>query len=79
MYSQSIETPDAVDASCLIMPLVFFSSPTDPRMLNTIQRILLPPEKGTSSIGEKSGGVGGWNFDANLTFSSGKLRWAYVE
>ncbi|KAI8342268.1 Six-hairpin glycosidase-like protein [Chlamydoabsidia padenii] len=46
MYSQSIETPDAVDASCLIMPLVFFSSPTDPRMLNTIQRILLPPEKG---------------------------------
>ncbi|KAI8079727.1 Six-hairpin glycosidase-like protein [Halteromyces radiatus] len=46
MYSQSIETPDALDASCLIMPLVFFSSPTDPRMLNTIQRMLLPPEKG---------------------------------
>ncbi|CAO3620782.1 unnamed protein product [Cunninghamella echinulata] len=46
MYSQSIETPDAVDASCLIMPLVFFSSPIDPRLLNTIQRILLPPEKG---------------------------------
>ncbi|CAO3589066.1 unnamed protein product [Absidia cylindrospora] len=45
MYTQSIETPDAVDASCLIMPLVFFSSPTDPRMLNTIQRILLPPKK----------------------------------
>ncbi|KAI8337968.1 Six-hairpin glycosidase-like protein [Chlamydoabsidia padenii] len=46
MYSQSIETPDAVDASSLIMPLVFFCSPTDPRLLNTIQRILLPPEKG---------------------------------
>ncbi|KAI9301538.1 Six-hairpin glycosidase-like protein, partial [Cunninghamella echinulata] len=45
MYSQSIETPDAVDASCLIMPLVFFSSPIDPRLLSTIQRILLPPEK----------------------------------
>lgn len=46
MYSQSIETQDAVDASTLIMPLVFFSSPIDPRFLNTVQRILLPPEKG---------------------------------
>ncbi|CAO3627676.1 unnamed protein product [Cunninghamella blakesleeana] len=46
MYTQSIETQDAVDASCLIMPLVFFSSPIDPRFLNTVQRILLPPEKG---------------------------------
>ncbi|KAF7732143.1 hypothetical protein EC973_006398 [Apophysomyces ossiformis] len=46
IFTQSVESPDAVDASCLIMPLVFFSSPTDPRMLSTIQRILLPPEKG---------------------------------
>ena len=46
MFTQSIESPDAVDASCLIMPLVFFSSPVDPRMLSTIERILLPPEKG---------------------------------
>ncbi|KAI8142928.1 glycoside hydrolase family 15 protein [Fennellomyces sp. T-0311] len=46
MYTQSIESPDAVDASCLIMPLVFFSSPVDPRMLSTIERILRPPEKG---------------------------------
>lgn len=46
MFTQSVESPDALDASCLIMPLVFFSSPTDPRLLNTINRILMPPEKG---------------------------------
>ncbi|KAL7308178.1 hypothetical protein PS15m_012064 [Mucor circinelloides] len=46
MFTQSVESPDALDASTLIMPLVFFSSPTDPRLLNTIQRTLLPPEKG---------------------------------
>ncbi|KAI8639539.1 Six-hairpin glycosidase-like protein [Parasitella parasitica] len=46
IFTQSVESPDALDASTLIMPLVFFSSPTDPRLLNTIERILLPPEKG---------------------------------
>lgn len=46
MFTQSVGTPDALDASTLIMPLVFFSSPTDPRMLNTLKRILMPPEKG---------------------------------
>ncbi len=30
---------DALDASCLIMPLVFFLSPNDPRMLQTIDAI----------------------------------------
>ncbi|KAI8971907.1 Six-hairpin glycosidase-like protein [Mycotypha africana] len=45
MFTQSVESPEALDASTLIMPLVFFSSPTDPRLLNTIMRILLPPEK----------------------------------
>ncbi|CEG74138.1 Putative Glycoside hydrolase family 15 protein, partial sequence [Rhizopus microsporus] len=45
-FTMSIESPDALDASTLIMPLVFFSSPSDPRLLNTIKRILLPPEKG---------------------------------
>jgi GH15 family glucan-1,4-alpha-glucosidase len=30
---------DALDASSLLMPLVFFLSPTDPRMLRTIDRI----------------------------------------
>jgi len=31
---------EALDASNLIMPLVFFVSPTDPRMLSTIDRTL---------------------------------------
>ncbi len=30
---------DALDASALIMPLVFFVSPTDPRMRSTIERL----------------------------------------
>ncbi|KAI9316451.1 Six-hairpin glycosidase [Dichotomocladium elegans] len=46
IYTQSIESQDAVDASCLIMPLVFFASPVDERFLSTVERILLPPEKG---------------------------------
>jgi GH15 family glucan-1,4-alpha-glucosidase len=37
---------DALDASNLMMPLVFFLSPTDPRMLSTLDAILQPPEKG---------------------------------
>jgi GH15 family glucan-1,4-alpha-glucosidase len=37
---------ETLDASNLIMPLVFFLSPTDPRMLKTLDRINRPPEKG---------------------------------
>jgi GH15 family glucan-1,4-alpha-glucosidase len=37
---------DVLDASTLIMPLVFFSSPTDPRMLSTIDAIMRSPEQG---------------------------------
>jgi GH15 family glucan-1,4-alpha-glucosidase len=37
---------DSLDASNLIMPLVFFLSPTDPRMLKTLDATLKPPEKG---------------------------------
>ena len=37
---------DALDASSLIMPLVFFLSPTDPRMLNTIDAINRSPANG---------------------------------
>lgn len=36
----------ALDAANLMMPLVFFLSPTDPRMLKTLDAILQPPEKG---------------------------------
>jgi len=37
---------DALDASTLMMPLVFFVSPTDPRMLQTIDAINRPPDEG---------------------------------
>jgi GH15 family glucan-1,4-alpha-glucosidase len=35
-----------LDASNLIMPLVFFVSPNDPRMLKTLEAIRRPPDKG---------------------------------
>lgn len=50
IFTQSIESPDALDSSVLIMPLVFFVAPNDPRMLSTIRHILLPPEKGKGYI-----------------------------
>jgi GH15 family glucan-1,4-alpha-glucosidase len=37
---------DSLDASNLMMPLVFFLSPTDPRMLKTLDATLQPPERG---------------------------------
>jgi len=37
---------DALDASSLIMPLVFFMAPTDPRMLSTIDAIYRSPGSG---------------------------------
>ena len=37
---------DALDAATLLMPLVFFLSPTDPRMLSTLAAIRQPPHKG---------------------------------
>jgi GH15 family glucan-1,4-alpha-glucosidase len=37
---------EALDASHLLMPLVFFVSPTDPRMLRTIDAINQPPKAG---------------------------------
>ena len=37
---------EALDASHLIMPLVFFMSPTDPRMLSTLDAILRSPDRG---------------------------------
>ena len=37
---------DVLDAANLMMPLTFFVSPTDPRMLQTLRAILLPPEQG---------------------------------
>jgi GH15 family glucan-1,4-alpha-glucosidase len=37
---------DALDASTLMMPLVFFLAPNDPRMLETIDAINRPPREG---------------------------------
>jgi GH15 family glucan-1,4-alpha-glucosidase len=37
---------EALDASNLIMPLVFFLSPTDPRLLDTVDAIMEPPKRG---------------------------------
>ncbi len=44
-FTQAYEN-DVLDASNLIMPLVFFLSPTDPRMLNTLKAVRRPPEDG---------------------------------
>src|SRR4051812_21089862 len=45
-FVQSYENNTILDSSILIAPLVFFISPCDPRFLNTLDRILMPPEKG---------------------------------
>lgn len=44
-FSQSYESPDVVDASILIAPLVFFVAPNDPRFISTLKRIMATPEK----------------------------------
>ncbi|KAJ0386092.1 hypothetical protein COL922a_005119 [Colletotrichum nupharicola] len=45
-FVQNYENNTMIDSSILIAPLVFFIAPNDPRFLNTMDRILLPPEKG---------------------------------
>ncbi|KAF2853669.1 glycoside hydrolase family 15 protein [Plenodomus tracheiphilus IPT5] len=45
-FVQSYESNDVLDSAVLIAPLVFFISPTDPRFLKTLDRILKAPEKG---------------------------------
>ncbi|GJN83634.1 glycosyl hydrolase [Purpureocillium lilacinum] len=45
-FVQSYENNTVLDSSILIAPLVFFISPCDPRFTSTLDRILLPPEKG---------------------------------
>ncbi|KAL8295326.1 hypothetical protein RB598_005738 [Gaeumannomyces tritici] len=45
-FVQSYENNTTLDSSILIAPLVFFIAPSDPRFLNTMDRILLPPDKG---------------------------------
>jgi GH15 family glucan-1,4-alpha-glucosidase len=45
-FVQSYENRTLLDSSILIAPLVFFIAPNDPRFLNTMDKILMPPEKG---------------------------------
>jgi GH15 family glucan-1,4-alpha-glucosidase len=44
-FTQSYAS-DRLDASTLLMPLVFFMSPADPKMLMTIDAIMRPPRSG---------------------------------
>lgn len=44
-FTQAFEN-DSLDAASLLMPLVFFVSPSDPRMLSTLDAINQPPSKG---------------------------------
>ncbi|KAI0071654.1 glycoside hydrolase family 15 protein [Panus rudis PR-1116 ss-1] len=45
-FGQSYEETDILDSSLMIMPLVFFSTPSDPRFLSTLKAILRTPERG---------------------------------
>ncbi|KAK4545061.1 hypothetical protein LTR36_003612 [Oleoguttula mirabilis] len=45
-FVQSYEHRDMVDSAVLIAPLVFFVAPNDPRFTNTLERLMLPLEKG---------------------------------
>ncbi|KAH7326655.1 family 15 glycoside hydrolase [Stachybotrys elegans] len=45
-FIQSYQNRTVLDSSILIAPLVFFIAPCDPRFISTLDRILLPPEKG---------------------------------
>jgi GH15 family glucan-1,4-alpha-glucosidase len=51
---------DTLDASSLIMPLVFFLSPKDPRMLSTLDAI------------DRSPGTAGWFPTASSTATTSK-------
>jgi GH15 family glucan-1,4-alpha-glucosidase len=44
-FVQAYGHPD-IDAGCLIMPLVFFMAPSDPKMLRTIAAVRKPPQTG---------------------------------
>ncbi|MEL6816344.1 MAG: glycoside hydrolase family 15 protein, partial [Cyanobacteria bacterium J06598_3] len=68
-----------IDAGCLIMPLVFFMAPNDPKMIKTIEAVRKPPREGgltanslvyryntTTANGESSDGLEGEEGTFNL-------------
>lgn len=52
IFGQSYEETHVLDSSVMIMPLVFFMNPSDPRFLNTLKAVLKSPERGglTSNV-----------------------------
>jgi GH15 family glucan-1,4-alpha-glucosidase len=46
VFGQSYEETDVLDSSVMIMPLVFFMNPSDPRFLSTLKAVLKSPERG---------------------------------
>jgi GH15 family glucan-1,4-alpha-glucosidase len=68
VFGQSYEETDVLDSSVLIMPLVFFMTPSDTRFVSTLKEILKTPERGglTSNnlvyrydVNKSDDGVGG--------------------
>jgi GH15 family glucan-1,4-alpha-glucosidase len=67
-FGQSYEDTNILDSSVLIMPLVFFIQPSDPRFVSTLKHILKTPDRGglTSNnlvyrydVNKSDDGVGG--------------------
>lgn len=52
IFGQSYEETGVLDSSVMIMPLVFFMNPSDPRFLSTLKAVLKSPERGglTSNV-----------------------------
>jgi GH15 family glucan-1,4-alpha-glucosidase len=46
IFGQSYEETNVLDSSVMIMPLVFFMNPSDPRFLSTLKAVLKSPERG---------------------------------
>jgi GH15 family glucan-1,4-alpha-glucosidase len=68
VFGQCYEETDVLDSAVLIMPLVFFITPSDPRFVSTLKHILKTPERGglTSNnlvyrydVNKSDDGVGG--------------------
>jgi len=45
-FAQSYEDKDVLDSAVLIMPLVFFCTPSDPKFISTLKQILRSRERG---------------------------------
>jgi len=65
---------DSLDAGCLIMPLVFFMAPNDPRMIKTLERIQKPPREGGLSANSLVYRYNPNNFDDGLDGAEGTFN-----